>query len=86
MTCGLVGFYVTYVSFRGFGDLFGGGGGRGGQPGPRTGSDIRITMPPLPALYEADDGFVGTAPVGSFAANARGEKVFSDSGKISNLS
>jgi molecular chaperone DnaJ len=29
----------------GFGDLFGGGGGRGGQPGPRTGSDIRITMP-----------------------------------------
>ncbi|MGI9044975.1 MAG: molecular chaperone DnaJ [Gemmatimonadaceae bacterium] len=28
----------------GFGDLFG-GGGRGGQPGPRTGSDIRITMP-----------------------------------------
>ena len=28
----------------GFGDLFGGGGGRG-QTGPRTGSDIRITMP-----------------------------------------
>lgn len=28
----------------GFGDMFG-GGGRGGQPGPRTGSDIRITMP-----------------------------------------
>ena len=28
----------------GFGDLFG-GGGRGGQSGPRTGSDIRITMP-----------------------------------------
>ena len=27
-----------------FGDLFGGGGGRG-QTGPRTGSDIRITMP-----------------------------------------
>src|SRR3990170_2172118 len=28
----------------GFGDLFG-GGGRGGSSGPRTGSDIRITMP-----------------------------------------
>lgn len=28
----------------GFGDLFGGAGGRG-QTGPRTGSDIRITMP-----------------------------------------
>ncbi len=28
----------------GLGDLFG-AGGRGGQPGPRTGSDIRITMP-----------------------------------------
>src|SRR5687768_12015082 len=30
--------------FAGFGDLFGGGGG-GGSPGPRTGSDIRITLP-----------------------------------------
>src|SRR3954464_3100980 len=29
----------------GFGDLFGGGGGARGGAGPRTGSDIRITMP-----------------------------------------
>ena len=45
----------------GFGDLFGGGGGRGGQPGPRTGSDIRITMPLR--LAEVESGVEKTVTV-----------------------
>ena len=45
----------------GFGDLFGGGGGRGGQPGPRTGSDIRITMPLK--LAEVETGVEKTVTV-----------------------
>ncbi len=44
----------------GFGDLFG-GGGRGGQSGPRTGSDIRITMPLK--LSEVESGVEKTVMV-----------------------
>ncbi|HEY3257434.1 MAG TPA: molecular chaperone DnaJ [Gemmatimonadaceae bacterium] len=36
-------FMRDFGSFAGFGDLF--GGGSTGGPGPRTGSDIRITLP-----------------------------------------
>ena len=45
----------------GFGDLFGAGAGRGGQPGPRTGSDIRITMPLR--LAEVESGVEKTVTV-----------------------
>ncbi len=44
----------------GFGDLFG-GGGRPGQTGPRTGSDIRITMPLK--LSEVESGVEKTVMV-----------------------
>jgi molecular chaperone DnaJ len=44
----------------GFGDLFGGQRG-GGQTGPRTGSDIRITMPLR--LSEVETGVEKTVPV-----------------------
>lgn len=44
----------------GFGDLFG-GGGRPGQTGPRTGSDIRITMPLR--LSEVESGVEKTVTV-----------------------
>jgi molecular chaperone DnaJ len=45
----------------GFGDLFGGGRGGGGQSGPRTGSDIRITVPLK--LAEVETGVEKTVTV-----------------------
>ncbi|MEO5589220.1 MAG: DnaJ domain-containing protein, partial [Gemmatimonadaceae bacterium] len=45
----------------GFGDVFGGRGGRGAQSGPRTGSDIRITMPLK--LTEVESGVEKTVNV-----------------------
>jgi molecular chaperone DnaJ len=67
----------------GFGDLFGGGmGGRGGGSGPRTGSDIRISMPLK--LSEVETGVEKTVTVKLLASCDRCEGTGAEPGTSSN--
>ncbi|MEP6507369.1 MAG: molecular chaperone DnaJ [Gemmatimonadales bacterium] len=66
----------------GFGDLFGGGGGGRGQSGPRTGSDIRITMPLK--LAEVETGLEKTVAVKLLASCDRCEGSGAEPGTSAN--
>ena len=67
----------------GLGDLFGGGaGGRGGGAGPRTGSDIRITM--ALKLADVESGVEKTVPVKLLAGCDRCEGTGAESGTSAN--
>ncbi len=66
----------------GFSDLFGGGGGGRGGAGPRTGSDIRITMPLR--LAEVETGVEKTVPVKLLASCDRCEGSGAEPGTSAN--